>query len=118
METFVYIVAALIVVWNLGLWWAQKRIEREIVEEELVAELQRRLPVQLNIEEINGMVYGWDHKTNDFVCQGRDLEEFRSHFRARFPNRNAAIMDGPDELIAKMKQQLKVLKENENLSSQ
>lgn len=118
METIVYIAVAFIVIWNLGLWWAQKRIEREILEDEIEAELKRRIPVLLNIDEINGMVYGWDHRTNDFVCQGRDMAEFRNNFQLRFPDRNAAIMEGPEELMARMKQEMNVIKQNENLSSQ
>lgn len=116
METLIFVVVAAVIVWNIMLWWAQRELERAVAAEELLAELERRIPVGINIEEINGVVYGWDHKTQDFVCQGRDIAEFRTNFRARFPDRNAAIVDGPDELIARMKQEMKVI--NENLSSQ
>lgn len=118
METIVYVAVVFIVIWNAILWWAQRRIKREIVEEALLAELERRVPVLLDIDEINGMVYGWDHQTNDFVCQGRNMAEFRSHFRQRFPERNAAIVDGPEELKQRFKAELGTLLQNEMLNSQ
>lgn len=109
METLIFIAVIAFVGWKVMLWWAQRRIEQEIVQEELLEELQRRIPVGLNIEEINGMVYGWDCKTMDFVCQGRDLTEFRSHFQARFPDRRGAIMAGSDELIERFKSEMETV---------
>mgnify|MGYP003344930465 CR=1 FL=1 len=98
--------------------WMEYRALREEVRQEVLEELERRLPVLITIEEINGVVYGWDHKTNDFVCQGENMEQFRAAFSARYPGRNATIMDGPDELVQRFKTELKAILQNENLNSQ
>jgi hypothetical protein len=98
--------------------WLQYRAIHEAVEQEVLEELERRLPVGLTIEEIDGVVYGWNHKTMDFVCQGENMEQFRNAFRARYPNRSAAIIDGPEHLMTRFKTELKTILQNENLNSQ
>ena len=115
------LIFTIIVVWTV-FWILGKvieiRIARETQREEMLDQLEQRLPVGLVIEEINGVVYGWDHKTNDFVCQGRYMEQFRDAFRTRYPNRSATIVDGPDELMQRFKTELKSILQNENLNSQ
>ena len=109
--------------WSVVFWFLARlasdiyrgRLERATAELE---EIEIRLPVMLTIDEINGMVYGWNHHTKDFVCQGRNLTEFRSHFRARYPNRSVWIMDGPEELITRFKTELGTLLQNELLNRQ
>ena len=114
LSTVLFLIAAAWMFWH----WLQYRAIRESVEQEVLEEMERRLPVGLVIEEINGVVYGWDHKTNDFVCQGENMEQFRDAFRARYPNRNASIVDGPDHLLQRFKTELKSILQNENLNSQ
>ena len=114
LSTVLFLIAAAWMFWH----WLQYRAIRESVEQEVLEEMERRLPVGLVIEEINGVVYGWDHKTNDFVCQGENMEQFRDAFRARYPNRNASIVDGPDDLLRRFKTELKSILQNENLNSQ
>jgi len=93
----------------------QARAERAAARME---QIQSQIPVLISIDEIDGMVYGWHHQTKDFVCQGRDLNEFRSAFRTRFPNRSVAIVDGPDELTNRFKRELGTLLQNELLNRQ
>jgi len=112
-----------IIIWAVIAWVVMRWIEARATER---LEFRRRLqevreqhqPVRLTVEDMNGMIYCWDTATMDFVCQGRDLEEIRKNFALRFPDRNAAIAQGPEELVAKLKQELQALKQNENFSSQ
>ena len=50
--------------------------------------------------------------TNDFVCQGANLQEIVNRFRARFPDKQAAFAKGDDAVIAALQLQSKDLHEN------
>ena len=112
-----------LIIWAVIAWLAVRWFERwsvtrlELAQQQL-ADLQRQLPVRLTVEQMQGMIYCWDSVTNDFVCQGRDLAELRDNFARRYPDRNAAITHGPEELVSQLKQQLRSLKQDENLSGQ
>ena len=71
--------------------------------------------IALTVEHENGQYYCYNSITNDFVCQGSDLKEIREKFKARYPNKDAAIYDGDKDAVATLKSQLKDLKAtNEN----
>lgn len=115
MET---VIVLCVLAWLLKRWVNVRaadydRARRQILEERLLEQ-----PVRLSVEQMGNMLYCWDTATMDFVCQGRDLEEIRKNFALRYPNRNAAIAQGPEELVTKLKQELQALKQNENFSSQ
>ena len=89
------------------------RERQKILEQRLMQQ-----PVQLSVEQMGDTLYCWDIVSNDFVCQGRDITELRKNFALRYPDRNAAIAQAPEELVSQLKTQLQNLKQNENLSSQ
>jgi hypothetical protein len=71
--------------------------------------------IALTVEQEHDQYFCYNSVTNDFVCQGRDLTEIRERFRARYPNKDAAIYDGDQTAVATLKSQLKELKkQNEN----
>jgi hypothetical protein len=71
--------------------------------------------IALTVEQEHDQYFCYNSVTNDFVCQGRDLTEIRERFRARYPNKDAAIYDGDRTAVATLKSQLKELKkQNEN----
>lgn len=71
--------------------------------------------IALTVEVDNNQYFCYNSITNDFVCQGRDLKEIRERFRARYPDKDAAIYDGDKTAVATLKSQLKDLKkQNEN----
>lgn len=71
--------------------------------------------IALTVEVDNNQYFCYNSITNDFVCQGSDLKEIRERFRARFPDKDAAIYDGDATAVAALKSQLKDLKkQNEN----
>jgi len=112
-----------LIIWAVMAWLVVRVFERMAavrleLEQQRQQDLERQIPVRLTVEQMQGMIYCWDTVTNDFVCQGRDLEELRDNFARRYPNRNAAITHGPEELVSQLKQELKLLKQNENLSGQ
>jgi hypothetical protein len=71
--------------------------------------------IALTVEVDNNQYFCYNSITNDFVCQGSDLTEIRERFRARYPDKDAAIYDGDKTAVATLKSQLKDLKkQNEN----
>lgn len=114
METFIIFAAA---VWLLMRWINIRsadyaRARQQILERQLLEQ-----PVRLSVEQLGDMLYCWDAVTNDFVCQGRDMAELRQNFGLRYPNRNAAIAQGPQELVDQLRQQLQTLKNTDKLAS-
>ena len=71
--------------------------------------------IALTVEQDNDEYFCYNSITKDFVCQGRDLKEIRERFRARYPDKDAAIYDGDESAVTTLKLQLKDLKkQNEN----
>jgi hypothetical protein len=71
--------------------------------------------IALTVEVDQNQYFCYNSITKDFVCQGSDLKEIRERFRARYPDKDAAIYDGDETAVAILKSQLKELKaKNEN----
>ena len=71
--------------------------------------------IALTVEVDQDQYFCYNSITKDFVCQGSDLKEIRERFRARYPDKDAAIYDGDQTAVATLKLQLKELKkQNEN----
>lgn len=71
--------------------------------------------IALTVEVDQNQYFCYNSITKDFVCQGSDLTEIRERFRARYPDKDAAIYDGDQTAVATLKSQLKDLKkQNEN----
>lgn len=66
--------------------------------------------IALTVEVENNQYFCYNSLTSDFICQGADLKEIRERFRARYPNKEAAIYDGDESAVATLKLQLKDLK--------
>ena len=66
--------------------------------------------IALTVEVENNQYFCYNSLTSDFICQGSDLKEIRERFRARYPNKEAAIYDGDESAVATLKLQLKDLK--------
>ena len=95
----------------------RRHIERSI-EQELTSvgqALDEEKLIALTVEVDNNQYFCYNSLTSDFVCQGSDLKEIRERFRARYPDKDAAIYDGDATAVATLKSQLKDLKkQNEN----
>jgi hypothetical protein len=71
--------------------------------------------IALTVEVDQDQYFCYNSITKDFVCQGSDLKEIRERFRARYPDKDAAIYNGDQTAVATLKLQLKDLKkQNEN----
>ena len=97
--------------------WVMYKFEQHISEEltSVGQALDEERLIALTVEQQHDQYFCYNSVTNDFVCQGRDLTEIRERFRARYPNKDAAIYDGDRTAVATLKSQLNELKkQNEN----
>ena len=97
--------------------WLIHRFSRELSEEltSVGQALDEERLIALTVEQQHDQYFCYNSVTNDFVCQGRDLEEIRKRFRERYPDKDATIYDGDRTAVATLKSQLKELKkQNEN----
>ena len=97
--------------------WVMYKFEQHISEEltSVGQALDEERLIALTVEHEHDQYFCYNSVTNDFVCQGRDLEEIRERFRERYPNKDAAIYDGDRTAVATLKSQLHELKkQNEN----
>ena len=104
---------ALIVLQLLFRGYIERRLSQEL--NSVGQALDEERLIALTVEVDQNQYFCYNSLTNDFVCQGSDLKEIRERFRARYPNKDAAIYDGDESAIATLKSQLKDLKkQNEN----
>lgn len=88
--------------------YVQRRLGQELISVGQALDEERL--IALTVEQENDQYFCYNSITNDFVCQGRDLKEIRERFRARYPDKDAAIYDGDESAVATLKSQLKDLK--------
>jgi len=89
-------------------WYLERRIGQEL--NSVGQALDEEKLIALTVEVENNQYFCYNSLTNDFICQGSDLKEIRERFRARYPDKDAAIYDGDESAVAILKSQLKELK--------
>lgn len=93
--------------------WLVSKLEKKIDEIQQDLELGRLIPLTV---EVDGNTYlCYNSVTQEFVCQGANLKEIQDRFKARFPDKSAAIHKGDAEAVKILKSQLK--EPNENINS-
>ena len=110
-----YLVVTL--VFGLLKTWLMYKFEQHISQELTTVgqALDEEKLIALTVEIDQDQYFCYNSITKDFVCQGSDLKEIRERFRARYPDKDAAIYDGDESAVATLKLQLKDLKkQNEN----
>jgi hypothetical protein len=116
-ETIITVAAVLLGIWLIRRWIEHSLLMRLHEKIQHIEEMQRHMPMKLMVEEINGRLYSWNRITNDFVCQGADLLELRDNFEKRFPNKNFSVV-AAEPVMTKLREQLEILNQNENIHSQ
>jgi hypothetical protein len=91
----------------------EQSMEQELAGVGQALDKERLIALTVEIDQNQYLCY--NSMTKDFVCQGSDLKEIRERFRARYPDKDAAIYDGDQTAVAALKSQLKEQrKQNEN----
>ena len=89
-------------------WYLDRQIDQEL--HSVGQALDEERLIALTVEIDGNQYFCYNSLTNDFICQGSDLKEIRERFRARYPDKDAAIYDGDESAVAVLKSQLKELK--------
>ena len=85
---------------------------REKIASKIIIDLHKEQLIPLSIEVDGDQYLCYNSLTNDFVCQGANLNEIVDRFCARFPDKEAALAKGDDAVITALKLQIKDLREN------
>ena len=94
-------------------WYFDRQIDQEL--HSVGQALDEERLIALTVEVDQNQYFCYNSLTSDFVCQGSDLKEIRERFRARYPDKDAAIYDGDESAVATLKSQIKDLKkQNDN----
>lgn len=99
---------AIAVIEVVAVWFFRNRMTREL--HDVGEALDQEKLIALTIEVDQNQYFCYNSITKDFVCQGRDLTEIKERFRARYPDKDAAIYDGDTTAVETLRQQLKELK--------
>jgi hypothetical protein len=82
---------------------------KEVSVDDLVA-AGKVIPLKIEVDRDQYLCY--NTLTNQFVCQGTNVEEIISRFKERFPGLNAALESGDEQALTTLRQQLKEHREN------
>lgn len=103
MFDLVFLILGCYLIFNV--WYALKLIrKREEYKEEvgdLIAKAQEELKkiLVVRVEKHGEMMYLYNQTNNEFICQGKDLEEVRKAYLLRYPNKRALVDDGKELLF-------------------
>jgi len=103
--------AALILAWLMFVLVALKVIESRSAQEAEPVKDKSDTVIPLQVETAGNQFLCYHAKTMDFVCQGSSLDEIRSSFKMRYPDRSAAVVAGDKQAVTTLLQQLKELRE-------
>lgn len=106
------------VIARIALWLVVKRLESQFQEEleTLVDRIVDDILVLATVEVDGNQYLCYNSKTNEFLCQGVNLQEIAANFATRFPAKKLAIHNGDAEAVETLKKQMEELK-NENSGS-
>jgi hypothetical protein len=87
----------------LGIQILQKRkrdaLREELAENLAIIEQQLKDLVILRAEKVGSVIYVYNQVTNEFICQGADIEEVNSAWLARYPGKRALVDEGRELLF-------------------
>jgi hypothetical protein len=117
MDIFNWIIGVGLSIIVLSLAWmmfvsvALRVIKAKAAQESESDKDQANTMIPLQVETTGTQFLCYHAKTMDFVCQGSSLEEIRSSFKLRYPDRSAAVVAGDQKAVSTLQQQLKELHE-------
>ena len=97
MDFLVFIFIFVNTIWFFVLMRAnsrEERMKREIERNISIAYEHLKNTLICRAENHGDMIYLYNQHTNEFVCQGKSLEEIQKSFNARFPGQKALIDQG------------------------
>jgi len=101
----------LVVFW---IWRTVRRFEDDVrgIVRETIREVEADM-VGIVVEEDEGQLYFYRETDRQFLCQGTTLMEIRKRFNDMYPEKIAYLAGGDPDLIERLRDELKTLKEQE-----
>ena len=101
----------LVVFW---IWRTVRRFEDDMrgLVRETIREVEAQM-IGVHVEEDAGQLYFYRDTDRQFLCQGMTLSEVRSRFNELYPEKIAFLAGGDPALIERLKNELKIIKEQE-----
>ena len=95
----------------LYIWRVLARFEQEIDQHirNAVKQAEKAL-LPVIVEQDGDEIFVYSEKDRQFLVQGRTVKEIRERFDQRFPDRIAYMAGGDEQLIERLKEELKALK--------
>lgn len=56
-----------------------------------------------NVEQVNDVYYLYNKESNEFLAQGRTLDEISEHFKLRFPEKSCVIKESTLDSFPELK---------------
>lgn len=96
--TTIIIIGILILL--VGSLWLRKMgndLEREV--EKLTKEVEHIMSkiLFMRVENHNGTMFAYNALTDDYICQGKDIDELNVNFGLRFPNYKGVLIEPKKE---------------------
>jgi hypothetical protein len=85
--------------WAIIWYWVQ-RVRRDV--EQIHEDVQRLINkiIFMRVEKHSNVIFAYNALNNEFVCQGKNMDELSQHFGSRFPGHKGVIVK-PDEVELK-----------------
>jgi hypothetical protein len=77
----------------------------DVIEATLLRKNQELLSLgtmDARLEEIDGVLFLFNDLTDEFICQGRNIEEINQNFGLRFPNLKSMTVTGEHNLLVRV----------------
>jgi hypothetical protein len=81
--------------------WFIKRLIAKVQAE--VDTRETDLVIRAAVEQHNGVYYFYNEKNNEFLVQGKNLQELLDHLESRRPGTTVHVVRGDDAVIAQLK---------------
>jgi len=85
-------------------WYEVHRFERQLTR--MIKTAMKETMFGLEVEQNQGVFFCYSAENKQFVCQGADLEQIRSAFRQRYPDRIAYITGGDPSAVEQLQAQI------------
>lgn len=109
---FIGVVVGAVVFFQLARAWVNSMVRQlvEAVESSTEKDSARIVPLRVEVE--NGQYLCYNTDSNEFVCQGKDVQELIDRFKQRCPGGHAYLKEGNEEVLAVLRAEMKQYKES------
>lgn len=118
-DIFWFVIISTLVGWSLGqiasMIWQRQLTKHGNPSITLREQAELDNVILLTVETADSQYLCYNSVTQEFVCQGSDLDQIVQGFKKRYPNMHAAIYKGEKTVVADLKAQYDKTIENSNL---